>query len=83
MICLICSQAELVDGLASALFERGEVKCTIRSIPAKVCPNCGDAVVVERVAQELLQEMEKLVRLGLMEETRDYQQIPENKNRPA
>ena len=75
MICLICRQADLVDGLASALFERGEVKCTITSIPAKICPGCGDAVVVEKVAQELLQEMEKLVRSGLMEETRDYQQI--------
>ncbi|HEX2990701.1 MAG TPA: YgiT-type zinc finger protein [Anaerolineales bacterium] len=75
MICLICTQAELVDGLASALFERGEVKCTIRSIPAKVCPNCGDAVVEENVALELLHEMDDLVRSGLMEETRDYQQL--------
>ena len=75
MICLICRQAELVDGLSSALFERGEVKCTIRSIPAKVCPNCGDAVVEENVALELLQEMDDLVRSGLMEETRDYQRL--------
>ena len=75
MICLICRQAELVDGLASALFERGEVKCTITSIPAKVCPNCGDAVVEENVALELLQEMDDLVRSGLMEETRDYQRL--------
>jgi YgiT-type zinc finger domain-containing protein len=75
MICLICMQAELVDGLASALFERGEVKCTITSIPAKVCPNCGDAVVEENVALELLQEMDDLVRSGLMEETRDYQRL--------
>ena len=75
MICLICRQAELVDGLASALFERGEVKCTITSIPAKVCPNCGDAVVKENVALELLQEMNDLVRSGLTEETRDYQRL--------
>ena len=75
MICLICRQAELVDGLASALFERGEVKCTVTSIPAKVCPNCGDAVVEENVALELLQEMDDLVRSGLMEETRDYQRL--------
>jgi YgiT-type zinc finger domain-containing protein len=75
MICLICSQAELVDGLASALFERGEVKCTVTSIPAKVCPNCGDAVVEENVALELLQEMDDLVRSGLLEETRDYQRL--------
>ena len=75
MICLICSQAELVDGLASALFERGEVKCTVTSIPAKVCPNCGDAVVEENVALELLHEMDDLVRSGLMEETRDYQRL--------
>jgi YgiT-type zinc finger domain-containing protein len=78
MICPICRQADLVDGLSSAVFERGEVKCTITSIPAKVCPNCGDAVVVEKVAQELLQQMEKLVRSGLMEETRDYKQIQGN-----
>ncbi|HEX5838064.1 MAG TPA: YgiT-type zinc finger protein [Anaerolineales bacterium] len=75
MICLICSQAELVDGLAAALFERGEVKCMITSIPAKVCPSCGDAVVEERVALELLHEMDELVRSGLMEETRDYQRL--------
>jgi YgiT-type zinc finger domain-containing protein len=75
MICLICRQAELVAGLASAMFEREEVKCTITSIPAMVCPHCGDAVVLEKVAQDLLQEMDELVRSGLMEETRDYQRI--------
>ena len=75
MICLICRQAELVDGLASAVFERGEVKCTITSIPARVCPGCGDAIVEEIVALELLQGVDELVREGVMEDTRDYQRM--------
>ena len=75
MICPICRQAALVAGLTSAVFERGEVKCTITSIPARVCPNCGDAVVEENVAVELLQEVDEWVRAGLIEEIREYQPI--------
>jgi YgiT-type zinc finger domain-containing protein len=75
MICLICRRANLVDGLASAVFERGEVKCTITSIPARICPDCGDAVVEENVALELLQGVDEFIRAGLMEETRDYQRM--------
>ena len=75
MICLVCRKAHTVDGLASALFERGEMKFEITSIPARLCPNCGDAVVEEHVAGELLNGLEDVARLGIKQEVRDYRML--------
>lgn len=75
MICLVCRKAQTVDGLTSALFERGEMKLEITSIPARVCPDCGDAVVEENVALELLKGLEDLAGLGVKQEIREYRKL--------
>jgi YgiT-type zinc finger domain-containing protein len=75
MICLICRQADLVDGPTSAEFKRGEARFTVTSIPARVCPNCGDALVDENVALQLLKAVEDLVQSGHLEGIREYRQL--------
>lgn len=67
MICLICRQAETVDGLTSIKFERGEIRLTVKSVPARVCPSCGEAYVDEDVAVRLLQDAEEMSKAGMLD----------------
>ena len=67
MICLVCRQAETVDGFTSATFERDETRLVVKQIPARVCPSCGEAYVDEDVAVALLRELDELTATGIME----------------
>jgi len=75
MICLICRQSEIVDGLASVTFERGEMRLVVKDVPARVCPSCGEAYLEEDVAVWLLQEAEEMSAAGVMDGTRNYDSI--------
>lgn len=72
MICLICRQAETVDGLTSVTFERGEMKLIVNNVPARVCPSCGEAYVDEHVAVKLLQDAEEISKAGMNNVIREY-----------
>ena len=72
MICLICRQAETVDGLTSVTFERGEMRLAVKNVPARVCPSCGEAYVEEDVAAELLREADEMSTAGVMDNVIDY-----------
>ena len=67
MICLVCRQAETVDGFTSATFERDETRLVVKQIPARVCPSCGEAYVDEDVAVALLRQLDELSATGIME----------------
>jgi YgiT-type zinc finger domain-containing protein len=73
MKCLICRQAETVDGFTSVTLERDEIKLVINSVPARVCPSCGEAYVDEEVAVRLLQRAEQIVETGEQEEHINYE----------
>lgn len=72
MICLICRQAETLDGLTSVTFERGETRFTVKDVPARVCPSCGEAYVEEDVAMPLLREAEAMSAAGEMDVQRIF-----------
>lgn len=72
MICLICRQAEILDGFTSVKFERGENHLVITHVPARVCPSCGDAYLAEKVAARLLQSAEDLVNAGMLDAQYEY-----------
>ena len=72
MICLICRQAELINGFTSIPFERDEFRLLIRNIPAQVCPNCGEAIVDEDVALHLLEKADVIFEQGIMEGACEY-----------
>lgn len=72
MICLICRQAETVDGLTSVTFERGEMKLKVNNVPAHVCPSCGEAYVDENVAVQLLQDADEISKSGINNAIREY-----------
>lgn len=72
MICLVCRKAQLVDGLASIDFERGEFKAVIKLVPAQVCPACKEAYLDEKVTTQVLNQVEELSHQGMMDIVQDY-----------
>jgi len=75
MICLICRQTEIVDGLTTVRFERGEIRLVVNHVPARVCPGCGEAYVEEDVAVRLLQEADAIFEAGEMDVVIEYKHI--------
>lgn len=75
MICLICRQAETIEGLTSILFERDKINLVVSSVPARVCPGCGDAYIIEAVAVQLLQVTNKVFQVGIFEDTIEYEKL--------
>ena len=72
MNCIICGQAELIDGFTSIPFERDEFRLLIKNVPAQVCLNCGEAIVDEDVATQLIRKAEDAHAEGLIEDIREY-----------
>jgi YgiT-type zinc finger domain-containing protein len=72
MICLICRQAEIVDGFTSIPFEREEFRLLINHVPAHICPSCGEAIVDEDVAFQLISKAEDSFEQGVREDVCDY-----------
>jgi len=73
MICLICRQAETVDGFTSVTFKRGEMRLVVNHVPARICPSCGEAYVDEDVAVQLLQDGEAMSAAGELDSVMDYE----------
>jgi len=72
MICLICREAEIGEGMTSVIFQRGEMHLQINNVPARVCPNCGEAYVEEAVAVRLLQSAQEIYESGKSEVHAEY-----------
>jgi YgiT-type zinc finger domain-containing protein len=72
MICLICRQSDIVDGFTSITLEREEFRLLINHVPAHICPSCGEAIVDEDVAIQLISEAENSFEQGMREDVREY-----------
>lgn len=75
MICLICRQAETVDGLTTVNFEHGEFRLVVNNVPARICPSCGEAYVDEEVAVKLLRDAEEMSRAGINDDVIEYNKV--------
>ena len=75
MICLICRQAETIDGITSVDFERGEMRLVINHVPARVCPSCGEAYLDEEVAMRLLRSAEETSKAGIRDAVIEYNKV--------
>jgi YgiT-type zinc finger domain-containing protein len=72
MNCLICRQAETIPGFTSITFEREEFRLLIHNVPAQICPSCGEALVEEDVAIELVTKAEDSFIQGIREVECEY-----------
>ncbi|MGB8212666.1 MAG: YgiT-type zinc finger protein [Anaerolineales bacterium] len=72
MKCFVCNQAEAIPGRTSMLLERAALSLTIRNVPARLCPICGEAYVEEAVAANLLYQAEKAIKAGTKVDVCEY-----------
>lgn len=72
MKCLICRQADPMEGFTSIYFKREEFQILIRNVPSQICPYCGEAIVDEEVAIQLLNRAEEAVNQGMMDVVCEY-----------
>jgi YgiT-type zinc finger domain-containing protein len=72
MICVICRQAETGPGKTTITLTRGKLTFVVRDVPARVCPNCGEAYIDETAAAQLLTTAEQLARAGTQVDVREY-----------
>lgn len=72
MKCFICNLAETIPGLTSVLLERGHLSLTIKRVPARICPHCGEAYADEAVAAALLRQAEEMARAGAKVDMQEY-----------
>ena len=62
----------MVHDLASITFERDEFKLVVNNVRAQVCPNCGETVMDEETAIQLLSMTEDMLHEGIYESVREY-----------
>ena len=55
MKCIVCHHGETVAGVTTVTFDRVGSTIVVRSVPAEVCENCGEAYVAEDVTESLLE----------------------------
>ncbi len=72
MTCVICKQAEPRTGKATVTLERAGMTLVIKSVPARICPNCGEEYLDDRVAAELVKTAEEAARSGIQVDIREY-----------
>jgi len=72
MKCVVCNQAETIPGVTSVLLERGQLTLVVKNVPARVCPNCGEAYADEKVTGQLLHEAEQMYKMGAKVDVREY-----------
>ncbi len=75
MKCVICNEAETIPGTTSVLLKHDDLTLTVNHVPARICPNCGEAYADETVTASLLREAEKMVKAGIKVEVREYEMI--------
>lgn len=72
MKCVVCRQAETHPGKATVTMERNGTTLVLKGVPARVCPNCGEEYVDEKVTRRLLQVAEEAAKAGVQVDIREY-----------
>ena len=72
MICVICRQAETHTGPTPVTLARGEFRLVVNSVPARLCPNCGETYVEKEVAERLLRIARHTLEAGLSNVRYEY-----------
>jgi YgiT-type zinc finger domain-containing protein len=72
MKCVVCKQGETRPGKTTVVLQRDGATVVINDVPARVCENCGEEYVDEKVAESVLVAAEASARAGVRVEIRDY-----------
>ena len=72
MKCVICKQGETRQGTATVTLGRSGMTLIVKSVPARVCENCGEEFVDKETTARLLQQAEEAARVGVQVDIREY-----------
>ena len=72
MKCIICKQADVRPGTTTVTLERDGLTLVVKSVPARVCPNCSEVYVDADVTKRLLRDAEDMVRAGTQVDIRQF-----------
>ena len=72
MICLICKKGTPQPGTTTVTLERDGLTLVVKDVPARICPNCGEAYVDEAVTAGLLETAENIACAGAQVDVRRY-----------
>lgn len=76
MRCVICKHGETRPGRTTVTLERERMTLVIKSVPAEVCGNCGEAYIDEETTAQLLKTAEKVAHAGVEVDVREYVALP-------
>jgi YgiT-type zinc finger domain-containing protein len=76
MKCVICKHGETRAGKTTVTLEPRGATLVVKSVPARVCDNCGEAYVDEDVARQLLETAELALRAGVHVDVREFSGPP-------
>ncbi len=65
MECVICRHGETRPGKITVALERKGMTIVMKSVPAKVCANCGEEYLETEVKDLMMTQAEALVRSGI------------------
>ena len=72
MKCLVCRNGETRWGTATVTLERDELILVVKSVPARICENCGEEYLDEIVANHLAKMGEEAAATDVKVDVRDY-----------
>ncbi|KAA0215188.1 MAG: type II toxin-antitoxin system MqsA family antitoxin [Leptolyngbya sp. PLA3] len=72
MTCPICKHGRLAPGLTSVTLERAQLTLVFKSVPARVCDNCGEQFLDDSVSAALIEQAEAAAKAGVQVEVRQY-----------
>ena len=72
MTCVICKHGETKPGTTRIAVERGPTVLIVRSVPAQVCDNCGEAYLNADAVDRLQQLLADAAQGGVQVEVREY-----------
>jgi YgiT-type zinc finger domain-containing protein len=70
--CPMCRNGKLEEGHTTVVLEREETTLVFKSVPARVCENCGEAFVSAAVNSDLLTKANLAVGRGVTLELLRY-----------
>ena len=72
MNCPICNHGTLAPGVTTVTLEREQLTLVFKSVPARVCDNCGEQFLDETVSAELLEQANAAAKAGVQIEVRQF-----------
>jgi YgiT-type zinc finger domain-containing protein len=70
--CVICKKGSTKRGKITVTLERAGTRLIIKGVPARVCANCGEEYLEEKITARLLKDAEEAVRAGVQVGIREY-----------